>query len=251
MRMSFQRTYVARAFTLVELLAVLAIIALLAVLVSTQISRMTASSQKAACIANMRGIGGALGVYSAEYNGAVCPAFGPHGGTAEKKFWYEILADYDPKFFTKPQYDKGPSNPLCPAMKGSSKAPNDLSQSSIYGGYGYNRGLGIDGDGLAGSQQWIAEEAPLSRISAWVRPSRTVALIDAGFVWIAEWWYRNKDEQFGFQWRHPGAGNKAVNILMLDGHVETVTMSTRPTYDENNKYPGNLIWLQNYQDPPN
>lgn len=89
-----------RAFTLVELLAVITIIAILAAILITAISSIRAASKKAVCASNLREIGVALRAYASERKGLLpygrqteSPAQGQTDGSVP--FWWApfTLAD--------------------------------------------------------------------------------------------------------------------------------------------------------------
>lgn len=65
-------------FTLVELLVVCTILGILFLLILRGVSAARAAGQRASCVSNLRQIGGAIGVYSADHNGRI--PYGPVAG---------------------------------------------------------------------------------------------------------------------------------------------------------------------------
>ncbi len=84
-------------FTLIELLVVIAIIAILASLLLPAIGRAQNLAKEVACLTNLHGIGVAVAMYAAEYNGLLCPSSaGPMGWSIVSHsgsfpFWFDIM----------------------------------------------------------------------------------------------------------------------------------------------------------------
>ncbi|HMS54400.1 MAG TPA: prepilin-type N-terminal cleavage/methylation domain-containing protein [Fimbriimonadaceae bacterium] len=74
-----------RAFTMVELLVVIAIIAILAAIIFPVFARAKASAKKTACMANLRQVGMAIGLYMTDHDDVF-----PHAVDAADKFAPEI-----------------------------------------------------------------------------------------------------------------------------------------------------------------
>jgi len=80
------------AFTLIELLVVIAIIALLAAIIFPVFSRAKASANRTSCLSNLRQIGTASGLYSADYDDLF-----PNAVDASDKYLPEIWS-HEPEF---------------------------------------------------------------------------------------------------------------------------------------------------------
>jgi prepilin-type N-terminal cleavage/methylation domain len=79
-----------RAFTLIELLTVIAIIGILAAIIIPTVGRVRASAKSAACLSNLRQIGGALLLYANENGNAF-----PFGYRSDNyTYWHHELARY-------------------------------------------------------------------------------------------------------------------------------------------------------------
>ena len=82
-----------KKFTLIELLVVIAIIAILAAMLLPALSAARSSAKSSGCLANLKQMGVAMGMYSDEHEDWICPS---RGGTANGDIkWYGILAPAD------------------------------------------------------------------------------------------------------------------------------------------------------------
>jgi prepilin-type N-terminal cleavage/methylation domain-containing protein len=84
-----------RAFTLVELLVVIAIIAVLIAILLPALAAAREQANVAKCLSNLRQIGTAMNMYTAEFKGWGVPGFirqQPNGGRGEET-WFTILTE--------------------------------------------------------------------------------------------------------------------------------------------------------------
>jgi prepilin-type N-terminal cleavage/methylation domain-containing protein len=85
-RRVLMRSRRARAFTLIELLVVVAVIAVLAGLLLPALGRAKATSQRAACLSNLRQLGLCLGLYASD-NGGYYPPRGMANRWPSQLWW--------------------------------------------------------------------------------------------------------------------------------------------------------------------
>ncbi|MEM9252067.1 MAG: type II secretion system protein [Planctomycetota bacterium] len=90
-----------RAFTLIELLVVIALIALLVGLLMPVLGQARATARQAACLANMRSIGQAHGVYLVESDGRML-------GTSHGTSWMAVLRGYSQSLLLRSPLDGSP-----------------------------------------------------------------------------------------------------------------------------------------------
>ena len=75
-------------FTLIELLIVIAIIAILAAMLLPALNKARETAKSAKCVSNLKQIGTAYAVYTANYNDFMPPASGENGATP---YWQYLL----------------------------------------------------------------------------------------------------------------------------------------------------------------
>ena len=222
-----------RAFTLVEILAVVAILALLAAVLLPAYGRMQQNAGAARCASNLRQISTYINQFSGDNNGClpISRVWGS-GGIA----WYEQLTPYS-----------GVENTTAiqPAVKAfvcpQSNFPNRLDGRAMGLSYGYNAKFG--------QAQWrpVNMRRPLSRI-----------------ILLAERWASNTPDpngrRGGADWNWavnppydavPNTGGNAClrvkhagtsNYLFLDGHIER--LKPEQTYPDGPGTPTDL-WTVN------
>ena len=195
-----------KAFTLIELLAVIAIVALLAGLLLPTLSRAKAKANVARCQSNLRQIDLALGMYAADH---AChpPGFvGSPPWTNNFEYWLTLIEPYT---------QAGWTNPLmhCPADKIPNVPPHAVADGVVNGyvSYGYN----WDGTGQvkkAGEVDYLGlRNRPEAAVIA---PVEMVTLGGHGGSW----------------WKPPGTGIRfphvtGANLAFCDGHVQFIQFS--------------------------
>jgi prepilin-type processing-associated H-X9-DG protein/prepilin-type N-terminal cleavage/methylation domain-containing protein len=118
------------AFTLVELLVVIAIIAILAGLLLPSLSKAKAAGQSAVCKSNLRQIGIALNLYTAEYQKYPLGAVNEQNGTGT------ALSMWDGKLLALASSNREVF--VCPGYKSPPKWTNNIRQPLPNSSYGYN-----------------------------------------------------------------------------------------------------------------
>lgn len=212
-----------KAFTLIELLAVVAIIVILAALAFPVLSKTADAGNRAKCAGNLKNLASGVLAYVGENNGKIpyCNyVVPPHGGYSQIP-WMRALAPYlgfewtdeNWRQWTAQKVRKGlPAVFYCPSDKGPPETyitPYDVS-------YGINLRV------AAVANAAVSENLPSSLVVAQVpRPAQIILLGDSA----------HEDEDGAFSWRldnglvgadfskrHRGG----ANIAWFDGHVTYV-----------------------------
>lgn len=206
-----------QGFTAVELIVVVAILATLAALFLPAIGGSMEKNREIKCASNMRRISELIFIYSSDNNGNMLPHV-----DAGNRFWPDVLAA---------QYTQNEKKPAgnydifyCPSM--------------VKRGYTHEKrsALGYRTTYAANWSLMRSEELGANKLSLFSKPSRTGVLWD-GRPWVGEVPYisvgavgeyhleaKNPNSSVG--WLH-GRKEKyperlgRVNVLFLDGHVES------------------------------
>lgn len=206
-----------KGFTLTEVLVVITIILVLAVLSTLGITRIRSAARGATCTSNLRQIGAAMLSYASENSGQLPPLEDRTGSNdGLKGIWPVIIADGGHlDKFTNSKGELG-----CGA--GVWACPDCTTVQKNYNGYGGAEGtvMKVKKGSIPGSGS--------SRLSAIPNPERTWLVGDTAnnakdlkTGWYAIW--ANPK-----QWTNAHApaarhGGK-VNVCMVDGHVESLSM---------------------------
>lgn len=214
-----------RAFTLIELLAVIAIIAILAAFLFPMIGRAVERGKRTQCLSNMRQWGTALTAYLADNTGKF-PLEGMQGNVLrlnEDDAWFNILGPYvdSPSLRLLCQQFKAPRAGhktifMCPSLK-MEDIRNSDDQPAVPGGanadpvfaYGYN--LWLDHASRAGEHAGVTGFGTNLYVSQITKPSRF-----AVFGEVASLGYAN---MAGYHLRFRHDGTNTVNIVFADGHA--------------------------------
>ena len=186
-----------RAFTLIELLAVIAIIGILAAIIIPVVGAVRASAKSSGCASNLRQIGMAMRLYANE-NGGRFPKVHNRDGLTPSTTWMQKIAPYVSVDGQLGAASEGKARAagvlLCPAF--------DYDPATRFAPYGMN--IYID---------------PVSG-SPWNYQTR---LPDPGKVFLVVEINYNGDTHSpsggDVARRHPG---DAANFLFADGHVEKI-----------------------------
>lgn len=227
-----------RAFTLIELLAVIGVIAVLAALLFPVLRKGKAGAQQVQCVSNLRQLGFAAQMYWDDNDGHAFRYRGiaTNGGDV---YWFGWLArgsegarPFEPALGALFPY-LGKSNvEICPALDYAMRRFKLKATGAAYG-YGYNLRLSAPGN-----------QRPLN-ISRLVRPSEITLLADAAQVntfqapatpdnpMIEEFYYVSTNEATA-HFRH----TKRASVLFCDGHVA----AEKPAPDSlDRRLPGQVI----------
>lgn len=232
MKRQFKARPPRRAFTLIELLAVIAIIAILAAFLFPMIGRAVERGKRTQCLSNMRQWGTALTGYLGDNEG-VFPKEGMGGSSVDltkDDAWFNILAPLidSPSLRTlcsqfKPPRPGHKNLFMCPSLKmedvrdadDQPAVPTRPNGDPVFA-YGYNLWLDHNDDGDNDNER-IGEHNGASafgerlRVSQLTKPSRT-----AVFGEVANLGF---DNMAGYHLRFRHDGTNTVNIVFADGHA--------------------------------
>jgi len=213
------------AFTLIELLVVLVIITVLVGLLLPALRQVRQLARTTQCASNLRQTGLFIATYCTDNDGRF-PGSGQSTGSVS---WHdilnmELLADYGTRIYRYDQWDKSPLR--CPNLDRSVLYLRCWGMNVYATGGTYDSatntwqyGLAFNPPATRGSQyaSWTSYVlgAP---VSIFANRSKTVLVSDSSGDQI----WNNGGILSGL--RH-GTGQKAANVLFMDGHVETIHAS--------------------------
>jgi prepilin-type processing-associated H-X9-DG protein/prepilin-type N-terminal cleavage/methylation domain-containing protein len=237
------------AFTLVELLVVVAVLGVLVALIFPVLNSSQKAANSAACVSNLKQIGGALFSYVADHDGAF-----PSGASlvpsdpsyANPYLWFQALEDGYMGGDSQKGYSKDhPSWQECPSKK---FLPTDKNRYNV--GYGWNwwggtytftdgAWVGDGGFGYMPDPKYNPGWGYNSRLSQVTHPAKTIIVGDSIDIENHPEFYRNSvlypppaggwatyADPKNRASRHGGKGN----YLMVDGHVEALPPTMDASY---------------------
>lgn len=234
-----------RAFTLIELLAVVAIIGILAAIVIGSVSKIRDAARRSTCVSNLRQIGAAFPLYAADNKGLYpaprqatypypggggytaanpAPGVNPSGDNWQVEISRYVLRSQNYIWDVKDAY--GSSNiSHCPTYDlFFNTAAKMSSQSNIStAGYGMNLNMNVGGVNYGGGT-WGLENTRRFRASAITYPSKTVLVGDSAefFINVSTAWTAAANYLDGYSNGAPARHGSVANYLFADGHVETL-----------------------------
>jgi|GEM_PF-2663239 len=233
------RSILCTGYTLIEILTAVTIAAVVAALLFPSVQTMLANSRRAACVANLRGLGAAFHLYQAENNGSFPPLSINPSPNGKGDQWDLRILEYL-TFPTRPDGNRMTTGDtktvfFCPASK---PFPNEPLVRGL--SYAYNRHVAKD-EGGSGRLQTIDH------------PSRLLLLIDREWsLGTNESYILGQGQNNGppfvsnttadwipYKARHQGL----ANILFADGHVD----SRRPVGSDHasgvaTNFPRGILW---------
>ncbi len=247
-----------RAFTLIELLAVIAIITILAAILYPVGSRPREAARKSNCLSNLAQLGKGMKMYAQDYDEILPHAFFGTCGTPTAASWADVLVPYvrDVKVYDCPSSTtrmtfNSTTNTFYRAIGGSPNNPNDCrTNAAIPGGTAADYNYGVNNFGLPVGQTDPLLVGPFSNnilgLAAIPAPAGVVGIADSRFSSPAAisggsgpWDLPSVAGQVHAM-RHSGvtAGadpNGGLNAAFMDGHAKWISLG------QSVRRPGN-IW---------
>ncbi|MFA6286503.1 MAG: DUF1559 domain-containing protein [Opitutaceae bacterium] len=240
-----------RAFTLIELLAVVAIVGVLAALVVGSVSKIRDAARRSTCASNLRQIGAAFQLYAADNKGLYpaprmatypYPVTPPGGGSYTKQNpppgvnpsgenWQVEISRYvvrDQNYIWDVKDIYGQANIAhCPSYDlFFNTAAKMSSQSNIStAGYGMNVNLNVNGSNYSGTT-WGKENTLRFRAIGLTYPATTILVGDSANFFITLPWTADPSFLDGYGNAAPKRHGATANYLYADGHVAALPLET-------------------------
>lgn len=207
----------ARGITLVELLVVITIIVVLAAISTVGIARVRSAARGATCTSNLRQLGTAILSYATDKNGQLPPLEDrTGGGDSLKGIWPQILANagYLERVINK--------NGKLSCNAGVWACPDCTVVQTNYQGYGAAEGtvMNVMKGSLPGSGSLLLAQIPNPE-RTWLVGDTADKPKDLKTGWYAIW---GKPKQWANSHSPAPRHGGKVNVCMVDGHVESLTM---------------------------
>lgn len=201
-----------QAFTLIELLVVISIIAILSALLLPALGQAREKAHSIACVSNERQIGQGVGFYLSDNNEYYMTYQTAAYADGNMRVWADLLSS-EGKYVSRNIF-------ACPGLKSPEKTQTNHTPSGMtYTGYGYNfRYLGSY-MGIDSSNKQTARQSELRFFSTGylLMDSNQGLDTNVGLFRVTDVLSASPASNGRPDPRH----SKNLNILMLDGHVET------------------------------
>ena len=165
-----------RAFTLIELLAVILVVGILTALLAPVGSKMVGKSQSVRCSANLRQIGTAIQLYAADHDGEIVPW---RITNSAQNFWAALLLPYLGADFTwaAPPPPSKSTVFMCPTKKAHADGTTEYKTGNIWSRYNINLHIAENAVDLTpGSEAWSPFRK--TKIAQIDKPSKTYIVMD-------------------------------------------------------------------------
>lgn len=207
-------------FTLVELISVLAIVAILGFVVFSGIRSVQKKSQQASAMSNLRSLGTASLVYTAEKRGDIAPVYStqynpPPGSSSSYIRWIQYLPYFYGDRNMSITYTRGDDLVQVAAPSLIRRFPPDprVGNMEVFWSYARN----VDLPKRASDASWVDSPAKMNLLP---NPSRTMLFIE--IKQSPQVYGDHPVDYFNFSDSGPGGDTAAT---FCDGHVERVTRS--------------------------
>lgn len=228
-----------KGFTLVELLVVITIIAVLALLSTVGVSRMRSAARGATCSSNLRQISAAILSYASDNNGLLPPLEIRDENNKQSGVWTSSLSNdgYLPQVINKQgKLSRGDGVWACPDCTD----PRGTGQPEIaFNGYGVVENTLFQKSNLVSfvnAREGRGDTYGSLRLSQIPYPERTWLVGDAASLAsnLKTGWYAIRAIPSNWGANTPAARHsKKVNVCMVDGHMESLTVNQLKAPDKN------------------
>jgi len=203
-----------RGFTLIELLVVVAIIALLMAILLPSLGRARSSAKTTACLANMKGIGTAMMVYTVEYQNRY-PASVLWGGQSFDTTIRTCLGAPSIDTVTSDNFGAGMHMFQCPEDT-TTRSPGTFKRSYAMNDRLWDGGPGYNTRGYIPAAS-IADTGGTILLSEWFIPYSNIGASGYALATNPIWGWPDASS-YNFRYH---SSNTRGNVLWFDGHASS------------------------------